>query len=85
MTGIDLSESLLEKAKEKAKQNGVRIDFLKHDARNLPFDEQFDVAIMMCEGGFPLMETENKKAIFQQKQIRRTIHNMEIILKVGIK
>jgi 2-polyprenyl-3-methyl-5-hydroxy-6-metoxy-1,4-benzoquinol methylase len=58
MTGIDLSESLLEKAKEKAKQQGVIIDFLKHDARNLPFDKQFDVAIMMCEGGFPLMETD---------------------------
>jgi 2-polyprenyl-3-methyl-5-hydroxy-6-metoxy-1,4-benzoquinol methylase len=58
MTGIDLSESLLEKAREKAKQKGVQIDFFKHDARNLPFDKQFDVAIMMCEGGFPLMETD---------------------------
>jgi len=58
MTGIDLSESLLEKAREKANQNGVQIDFLKHDARSLPFDKQFDVAIMMCEGGFPLMETD---------------------------
>lgn len=58
MTGIDLSESLLEKAREKAKQKGVRIDFLKHDARNIPFDNQFDVAIMMCEGGFPLMESD---------------------------
>lgn len=58
VTGIDLSESLLEKAREKAKQNGLQIDFLKHDARNLPFDKKFDVAIMMCEGGFPLMETD---------------------------
>jgi 2-polyprenyl-3-methyl-5-hydroxy-6-metoxy-1,4-benzoquinol methylase len=58
MTGIDLSESLLEKAREKAKQNGLQIDFLRHDARNLPFENQFDVAIMMCEGGFPLMETD---------------------------
>ena len=58
MTGIDLSKSLLEKAREKAKHNGVQIDFLKHDARNLPFNKQFDVAIMMCEGGFPLMETD---------------------------
>ena len=58
MTGIDLSESLLEKAREKAKQNGLQIDFLKHDARNLPFENQFDVAIMICEGGFPLMETD---------------------------
>ncbi len=58
MTGIDLSESLLEKAREKAKQNNLQIDFLTHDARNLPFENQFDVAIMMCEGGFPLMETD---------------------------
>ncbi|MFO7613887.1 MAG: class I SAM-dependent methyltransferase [Bacteroidales bacterium] len=58
MTGIDLSESLLEKAREKATQSGLQIDFLRHDARNLPFENQFDVAIMMCEGGFPLMETD---------------------------
>ncbi len=58
MTGIDLSESLLERAREKAKQNGLQIDFLKHDARNLPFNKKFDVAILMCEGGFPLMETD---------------------------
>lgn len=29
-----------------------------HDARKLPFDSVFDVAIMLCEGGFPLMETD---------------------------
>lgn len=58
ITGIDLSESLLEKAIAKAKQNGLHINFLRHDARNLPFENQFDAAIMMCEGGFPLMETD---------------------------
>lgn len=58
VTGIDLSESMLEKAREKARQNGLQIDFLRHDARSLPFENQFDVAIMLCEGGFPLMETD---------------------------
>jgi 2-polyprenyl-3-methyl-5-hydroxy-6-metoxy-1,4-benzoquinol methylase len=58
MTGIDLSESLLEKAREKAKQNDLQITFSKYDARDLPFEKQFDVAIMLCEGGFPLMETD---------------------------
>jgi len=58
VTGIDLSESQLKKAREKAKANNLKIDFLKHDARNLPFENQFDVAIMLCEGGFPLMETD---------------------------
>lgn len=58
VTGIDLSESMLEKAREKAKHDGLQIDFLRHDARNLPFENQFDVAIMLCEGSFPLMETD---------------------------
>lgn len=58
MTGIDLSASLLERAKEKAIQSDLSIDFIQSDARNLPFNNQFDVAIMLCEGGFPLMETD---------------------------
>lgn len=58
VTGIDLSESMLEKAREKAKLQGLQIDFLRHDARDLPFEGKFDMAIMLCEGGFPLMETD---------------------------
>ncbi|MDX9848390.1 MAG: class I SAM-dependent methyltransferase [Tenuifilaceae bacterium] len=58
VTGIDLSQSLLQKAREKAKHNGVNVDFQHHDARCLPFQNQFDLAIMLCEGGFPLMETD---------------------------
>lgn len=58
VTGIDLSSSMLARAKEKAKDLNLKIDFQKHDARNLPFNEEFDVAIMLCEGSFPLMETD---------------------------
>lgn len=58
VTGIDLSDSMLEKAREKARSNHLNIDFQRHDARNLPFVNQFDAAIMLCEGGFPLMETD---------------------------
>ena len=58
VTGIDLSESQLKRAREKAEADGVSIDFRCCDARNLPFDGEFDVAIMLCEGGFSLMETD---------------------------
>jgi len=58
VTGIDLSESQLKRAREKAKEQGVEIDFQRHDARELPFEGEFDLAIMLCEGGFPLMETD---------------------------
>jgi ubiquinone/menaquinone biosynthesis C-methylase UbiE len=58
VTGIDLSVSQLAKAKEKAEENNLKIDFQNLDARNLPFTEDYDIAIMLCEGGFPLMETD---------------------------
>jgi len=58
ISGIDLSESQLASAKEKAKQLNLKIDFQQHDARNLPFSDEFDAAIMLCEGGFSLMETD---------------------------
>jgi 2-polyprenyl-3-methyl-5-hydroxy-6-metoxy-1,4-benzoquinol methylase len=58
VTGIDLSETQLSRAREKAEREHLTINFVNQDARNLPFDKEFDAAIMICEGGFPLMETD---------------------------
>lgn len=58
VTGIDLSDSQLDEAREKAKKQNLSIDVRKHDARDLPFMNEFDVAIMLCEGAFSLMETD---------------------------
>ena len=58
VVGIDLSESLLKRAKQKALERNLQIDFQKRDARNLSFFEEFDLVIMICEGAFSLMETD---------------------------
>jgi 2-polyprenyl-3-methyl-5-hydroxy-6-metoxy-1,4-benzoquinol methylase len=58
VTGVDLSENQIKRAREKAQEAEVTIDFQTQDARNLPFDGEFDLAIMLCEGGFSLMETD---------------------------
>ncbi len=58
VTGIDLSESMLNIAKEKASREELLIDFIQVDARKLSFRDEFDLAIMICEGAFPLMETD---------------------------
>ena len=55
--GIDLSESQLTLAREKAKNYNLNIDLSRHDARDLPFKNEFDLAIMLCEGGFPFYAT----------------------------
>ena len=58
VTGIDLSESMLNRAKEKAEKENLKIDFKIQDARELNITKEFDLAIMLCEGAFPLMETD---------------------------
>jgi SAM-dependent methyltransferase len=58
VVGVDLSDSQLNRAKEKALAEGLQVTFLKHDARKLPLSNEFDLIIMLCEGAFPLMETD---------------------------
>jgi len=58
VVGIDLSESMLKRAKEKARNENVKVDFIQADARELNFKNEFHLVLMLCEGAFPLMETD---------------------------
>lgn len=58
VTGIDLSKSLLKRARQKASKLNIKVDFQNQDARNLIFEDEFSLVIMLCEGAFPLMETD---------------------------
>ena len=58
VTGIDLSEDQLALARSKAAERGFEIPFIRLDAREFDFYGQFGLAIMICEGAFPLMETD---------------------------
>jgi cyclopropane fatty-acyl-phospholipid synthase-like methyltransferase len=66
VTGIDLSENQLKSAKEKAKKEGVSVSFIKKDARHFNFNGQFELAIMICEGAFSLMETDEMNFMILQ-------------------
>ena len=58
--GVDLSASQIERAREKAKAAGVAVDFRIADARALPFRDEFGLVLMICEGAFPLMDTDEE-------------------------
>jgi 2-polyprenyl-3-methyl-5-hydroxy-6-metoxy-1,4-benzoquinol methylase len=58
VTGVDLSESQLIRAREKAAEAKVNVQFELGDARALRFKNEYDVALTLCEGGFALMETD---------------------------
>ena len=79
VTGVDLSDSQLERAKAKATEQNLRIDFQKHDARNLPFSQEFDLALMICEGAFPLMETDEMNYLILQNASKSLRNNGKLI------
>jgi SAM-dependent methyltransferase len=58
VTGIDLSASQLERARQKAQEADVSVNFARLNACSLPFKDDFDFAVMLCEGGFSLQETD---------------------------
>ncbi len=47
VVGVDLSDLYLKIAEKKAKKEGVKIEFIKSDMRELPFKEKFDAVINM--------------------------------------
>ena len=66
VVAIDLSASMLAKARSKARESSVSVEFMQADARHLPFRGEFDLAIMLCEGAFPLMQTDEMNFMILQ-------------------
>jgi len=80
VTGVDLSESMLAKARTKANAAGVTVKFVQADARSLTFFNEFDLVIMLCEGGFPLMETDEMNYMILQSAAKALRENGKLIL-----
>ena len=55
VTGLDISDKMLDEAREKAEDLGLKIDFIHRDATNFNLDKKFDLAICLCEGAFGLL------------------------------
>jgi SAM-dependent methyltransferase len=55
VTGVDISRRFLDVAAERARDAGVSAAFFQVDARQMPFDDEFEAVISLCQGGFGLM------------------------------
>ncbi|MBE3065571.1 MAG: class I SAM-dependent methyltransferase, partial [Spirochaetes bacterium] len=80
VTGVDLSESQLARAREKALRAGVQVEFLQRDARELPLADRYDLAMMICEGAFPLMETDEMNFAILQNAARALVDGGKLVL-----
>jgi 2-polyprenyl-3-methyl-5-hydroxy-6-metoxy-1,4-benzoquinol methylase len=70
VTGIDLSASQIKKAREKAARAEVDVQFMVKDAVALNFNNEYDLALVICEGAFALMETDEKNYLILQNASR---------------
>jgi SAM-dependent methyltransferase len=57
VTGVDVSARFLEIARRAGSEAGLgpRLALFECDARTMPFDDEFDAVISLCQGGFGLM------------------------------
>ncbi len=75
LCGSDLSESMLDRCREKAKEKKIAIELRQSDFRNVSkaFSETFD-----C-----VMSTGNSLAYVNNEDVRRTLYEMDAIVKKG--
>lgn len=59
VTGIDLSSSMLSRAREAARAAGVEVNWVCGDATRFSIPGRFDAALCLCEGAFGLLGRED--------------------------
>ena len=58
VTGVDITPSYIEFAREEAKREGVQADFLCRHIREIQFADAFDVVLSMADGAIGYLEND---------------------------
>ena len=72
VTGVDVSRRFLDIAADKARAADVPASFFEVDARQMPFDDEFDAVISICQGGFGLMGKDDALVLRRMTEAVRT-------------
>lgn len=72
VTGVDVSDGMLDVARERAQEAGVSVELVRADAVEFVRRESFDVVICLCEGAFCLLR-EGDDVIDRDATIVRNI------------
>jgi SAM-dependent methyltransferase len=71
VTGVDVSPRFLEIAARAAREAGVSASFFEVDARRMPFEDEFDAVISICQGAFGLMGGDDDLVLRRMAQAVR--------------
>lgn len=65
VTGVDLSNGMLEVAREKAKEARLKINFIEADLCSFQLEEKYDLAISLFDSLNYILNLEDLKKVFQ--------------------
>ncbi|MFN2490731.1 MAG: methyltransferase domain-containing protein [Actinomycetota bacterium] len=71
VTGVDVSRRFLDIAAEAARAAAVSASFFEVDARQMPFDDEFDAVVSICQGGFGLMGPDDPLVLRRMAEAAR--------------
>ncbi|MFN2586615.1 MAG: class I SAM-dependent methyltransferase [Actinomycetota bacterium] len=71
VTGVDVSRRFLDLAAAAARGAGVGASFFHVDARQMPFDGEFDAVISICQGAFGLMGGDDSTVLRRMAEAAR--------------
>ncbi|MCP4631391.1 MAG: class I SAM-dependent methyltransferase [candidate division Zixibacteria bacterium] len=74
VTGIDISEGMLNEAEKTAQNEGVEVNFIRSNAVEFKIDSLLDNAICLCEGAFSLLAKDDDP-IEHDLKILKNIYN----------
>ncbi|ACL70238.1 class I SAM-dependent DNA methyltransferase [Halothermothrix orenii] len=65
VTALDKSEAMLEVARNKARKDGIYIDFIKSDVRDFSFNEEFDLVFCLFDSLNYILSLQELKKVFE--------------------
>ena len=71
VTGVDVSGEFLEIAARDARSAAVSASFFEVDARRMPFENEFDAVISICQGAFGLMGGDDSLVLRRMAEAAR--------------
>ncbi len=66
VTAVDCSKAMIKRAREKANDAELHIEFIEQDMRTVSLADQFDVVLCCCDSVNYLTETRDLSAFFKQ-------------------
>lgn len=83
VTSLDASDALISEASRLARETGLSVEWITGDMRRIPFEHQFDGAILVDAFGFFEDDSDNEEVIRQVAKALRSARRLVLVVVNG--